>query len=344
MRAVIIQAHGGVDQLRYIEDFPTPTPQAGEVRVRVRAAALNRLDIWVRNGWEGIKLTLPHILGADAAGEIDALGGGVKGIAVGDRVVINPGITLEGYDPLWEGRENLAPEFRILGEDMSGTYCEYVCVPARNVLKLPDHVGYNESAAAALVFLTAWHSLITRGGLRAGESVLIVGAGGGVNSASIPIAKYAGATVYVVGSSAAKLEEAAALGADHLIDRSLDPDWARAVYKLTGRAGVDVVVDNVGKDTYFQSIRAVKRGGRILTVGNTSGALMELDLRYVFSKQISLIGSTMAPRRDFITVMNLIFAGKLTPKVGAVYPLAEAAAAHIALERGDVFGKIVLTV
>lgn len=343
MRAILIDEHGGAEKLRYVDDFPTPQPAIGEVRVRVRAAALNRLDLWVRDGWAGIKLPLPHILGADAAGEIDALGEGAEGLAVGDRVVLNPGIGCGRCDLCLSGQENLCPKFGILGEDMRGTYAEYVVVPARNVLKLPDHVSYEQAAAAALVYLTAWHSLIRRGGLRVGESVLIVGAGGGVNSASIQIAKLAGAAVYVVASSAEKAAQALALGADAAIDRSAE-DWIRAIFQRTERRGVDIVVDNVGKATINGSIRAVKRGGKILIVGNTSGYDSEIDLRYLFAKHISIIGSTMANHADFVQVMRLMFEGKLKPLISARYPLAEARQAHERLAQGDVFGKVILEV
>lgn len=343
MQAVIIEAHGGIDQLRYVEDLPIPDVGAGQVRVRVRAAALNRLDIWVRNGWEGIKLPLPHILGADAAGEVDAIAPDVSGLQVGDRVVINPGVACGQCDLCLSGQDNLCADFGILGEDMSGTYAEYIVVPARNILKMPDHVSFAEAAAASLVYLTAWHSLITRGGLTAGETVLVVGAGGGVNSASIQIAKLAGARVIVVGSSAPKLEQAKALGADEVVDRSRE-DWSRAVYKLTQRHGADIVIDNVGQETLFGSIRAVRRGGRILIVGNTSGPHAQVDLRYIFSKHISLIGSTMAPHADFVKAMHLVFNNQLKPVIGASYPLREAQRAHEALEQGEVFGKIVLEV
>lgn len=343
MRAVLLDAHGGVENLRLTENLPIPEPGPGQVRVRVRAAALNRVDVWVRNGWPGIRVPLPHILGADAAGEVDLPGAGVTAFKPGDRVVVNPGVGCGQCDLCLSGQDNLCPQFVILGEDVTGTYAEYIVVPARNLLHLPDHVGYNEAAAASLVYLTAWHSLITRGGLRAGESVLIVGAGGGVNSASIQIAKLAGAKVYVVGSSAAKLEQARQLGADEVIDRSAE-DWSRAIFQRTNKRGVDVVVDNVGKETLFGSIRAVRRGGRILIVGNTSGPQAEVDLRFVFRKHISIIGSTMAPHGDFVRVMELVFAGVLRPVVGAVFPLAQAADAHRAMESGDVFGKIVLEI
>ncbi len=343
MHALVIDQHGPAENLRLADDYPTPEPGEGEVRLRVRASALNRLDIWVRNGWPGLKLPMPHILGADAAGDIGALGPGVTGWAVGDRVVIDPGLSCGQCDLCRAGRENLCEKFSIVGEHSTGTAAEYMIISARNLLKLPDHVSYTEAAAASLVFLTAWHSLITRGKLCAGESMLVVGAGGGVNSASIQIAKYVGATVYVVSSSAAKLEQASALGADEVIDRSAE-DWSKAVFQRTNRRGVDVVVDNVGKDTLTGSIRALRKGGRLLIVGNTSGPQTEIDLRYIFNKQISILGSTMAPHGDFVAVMNLIFQGKLKPVIGATFPLARAAEAHRALERGEVFGKIVLEV
>jgi NADPH:quinone reductase-like Zn-dependent oxidoreductase len=342
MRAVVFDQHGPAENL-HMADLPAPEPQAGDVRVRVKAAALNRLDIWVRNGWPGIRVPLPHVTGSDAAGDIDKVGPGVTGWTVGDRVAIDASLSCGQCEYCLGGRQNLCDRFGIMGEDSDGTCAEYIVVPARNLLKLPDHVSYAQAAAASLVYLTAWHSLITKGGLRAGESVLIVGAGGGVNTASIEIAKLAGAKVYVVGSSAEKLQQAKALGADELIDRSAE-DWSKAVFSRTNRKGVDVVVDNVGKETIFGSIRSVRKGGRILMVGNTSGPIAEIDLRYLFRKHISIIGSTMAPHGDFVTVMNLVFEGKLKPAIGATFPLDQTAQAHQALEKGDVFGKIVIEV
>jgi NADPH:quinone reductase-like Zn-dependent oxidoreductase len=343
LRAVVFNQHGPAENLMLVTDMPIPEPAPDQVRLRVRASALNRLDIWVRNGWPGIKLPLPHIIGADAAGEVHAVGSAVTGFAEGDRVVLDPGLSCGQCEYCRSGRENLCDHFQIMGEETDGTAAEYIVVPARNLLKIPDHISYETAAAASLVYLTAWHSLITKANLRAGESVLIVGAGGGVNSASIEIAKLAGAKVYVVGSSAEKLEQAKRLGADEVIDRSME-DWSKAIFTRTAKRGVDVVVDNVGKETLFSSIRAVRRGGRILIVGNTSGPIAEVDLRYLFRKHISIIGSTMAPHSDFVTVMNLVFDGRLKPVVGATFPLEEAVQAHQAMERGDVFGKIVLTV
>jgi NADPH:quinone reductase-like Zn-dependent oxidoreductase len=345
MRAVLFSEHGSADVLHYIADHPTPEPKPGEVRLRVRAAALNRLDIWVREGWPGLKLPLPSIPGADAAGDIDALGTGVTGWEVGTPVVIDPMLSCGVCEMCLAGRQNLCRTAGsgIIGEDSSGTYAEYFCVSTRNLYRLPQGFDYGLAAAGSLAYITAWHSLITKAELRPGQTVLIVGAGGGVNSASIEIAKLAGATVYVVGSNAEKIAQAKQLGADVVIDRSAE-DWSKAVYKLTNKRGVDVVVDNVGKETIFGSIRSVRDGGKILIVGNTSGPITEIDLRYIFRKQISIIGSTMAPHADFAAVMEQIIAGRLKPIIGARFPLEQAAAAQRALEAGNVFGKIVLDV
>lgn len=341
MKAVLFHEHGGPDVLQYGE-IETPQPGPGEVQVNLKAAALNRLDLFVREGWPGIKLHYPHIPGADGAGVVSAVGEGVTNVAVGDRVVINATIHEDPLDPqVLAGFDNRAARGGILGEHYPGTYAEYITVPAGNVLALPADFPFDEAAAASLVYLTAWHSMITRGDLRAGESVLIVGASGGVNTASIQIAKLAGATVYVVGSSAEKLQQAEALGADVLIDRS-EENWSKAIYKLTNRRGVDVVVDNVGAATWTSSIRALARGGRMLVVGGTSGYSAEAPVNYVFAKQISIIGSTMGTRADFNTVMDLLFSRKLTAVIGERLPLSEGRRAQELLAEGDVFGKIVL--
>ncbi len=311
--------------------------------VRLRAAALNRLDLWVREGWPGLRLQYPHILGADGAGKVAALGEGVTEWQVGDRVVINPNIGCGKCEFCLAGQDNLCEHWQLLGETRSGTYAEYVVVPARNLMALPEGFEYREAAAAALVFQTAWHSLITRGGLRPGEHVLVVGASGGVNTASIQIAKLTGCTVYVVGSNARKLALAKQLGADFLIDRSKTENWAKEVYRLSNKRGVDVVVDNVGT-TFPQSFKAARKGGRILTVGNTGGPKFQIDNRYIFGKHLSVIGSTMSPQKDFREVMRLVFAGKLKPVIDKIFPLAEARLAQERLERGEQFGKITLEI
>src|SRR5690554_4301488 len=292
MRAAVLYEHGGRDVVQVVDDLPVPEPGRGQVRLQMKAAALNRLDLWVREGWKGLNLHMPHITCADGAGIVDAVGEGVTNVQVGDRVGINPTV----IDPdclLLNGREDACLDIAIMGEHAPSVAAEYVVVPARNLIKLPDHVSFAESAAAGLVYVTAWHSLITRGGLKAGESVLIVGAGGGVNTASIQIAKLAGAKVTVVGSTAEKCEKARELGADVTVNRQETPDWSKALYKITDKRGFDVVVDNVGADTFMNSIRSTRIGGRLLVVGNTSGPFVEIDLRQVFFRHLSIIGSTM---------------------------------------------------
>jgi NADPH:quinone reductase-like Zn-dependent oxidoreductase len=343
MKAAVINGHGGPDVVGVATDLPVPEPGPGEVRLKIGAAALNRLDLWVRAGWPGLHLDLPHIMCADGAGVVDSLGADVAQFQPGDRVSIDPTIVPPDSPALMTGLENQS-RIAILGEHRPGVAAEYVVLPARNLMKMPDHVTFQEAAAAGLVYVTAWHSLMTRGGLRAGETVLIVGAGGGVNSASIQIAKLAGAKVFVVGSSAEKCDKARELGADVTVNRAETPEWAKALYKLSDKQGFDVVVDNVGQATFNDSIRSAKIGGRLLVVGNTSGPMVEIDLRQVFFRHLSIIGSTMGPHQDYVKVMNLVFGGQLKPVIGAVYPLEEARQAQETLENFDIFGKVVLEI
>lgn len=341
MKAVILEQHGGPEVLQYT-DFSAPEPGPGQVQVQIHAAAMNRLDVWVRNGWPGIRLEYPHILGADGAGIVSAIGPGVTTCRVGERVVINSNLSDGTCEFCEAGQDNMCARWGLLGETARGTYAEYVVVSDRNVLALPAEFPFDQAAAASLVFLTAWHSLITRGKLQRGESILIVGAGGGVNTASLQIAKYIGAKVYVVGSNMAKVKRAEELGADVVIDRSRDADWSRAVYQLTNKRGVDVVVDNVGAGTLPLSLRAARKGGRILTVGNTGGPAFEFDNRYMFAKHLTYIGSTMGTRADFAQVMSLIFAGRLHSVIDETFALQDARRAHEHMAQGEFFGKIIL--
>ena len=343
MKAAVITGHGGMEVVQIINDLPIPEPGAGEVRIQMKSVALNRLDLWVRLGWPGLKLAMPHITCADGAGVVDKVGDGVTQYQTGDRVCIDPTIVDKDSPALMTGLENQS-RIHLLGESTPGVGAEYVVLPQRNLMKIPERVSFNEAAAAGLVYVTAWHSLITRGGLKPGESVLIVGAGGGVNSASIQIAKLAGATVYIVGSNAEKCVKAKELGADIIINREENPQWSKVVYQMTNKQGVDIVIDNVGAATFNDSIRSARIGGRILVVGNTSGPIIELDLRQVFARQISIIGSTMGPHQDFVKVMNLVFAGRLKPVIGAVLPLDEVRKGVEMLENFDVFGKVVLEI
>lgn len=343
MKAILFYQHGGPEVLQYA-DFPAPEPGPRQVQVRLRAAALNRLDLWTRAGWPSLKLDFPHIAGADGAGEISALGESVQGFAAGDRVVINSSLSCGQCSVCLAGKDNLCRQWHLLGETVRGTYAEYVVVPAVNVLRIPEGYDFVPAAAASLVFHTAWHSLITRGRLQPGESVLVVGASGGVNTACIQVARLAGAKVYVVGSGPAKLALAESLGAEVLIDRSKHEDWFKAVYEATGRRGVDVVVDNVGAGTMPLSMRAATKGGRILTVGNTGGPKFEIDNRFIFGKHLSIIGSTMGTHTDFETVMGLLFEGRLKPVMDRSFPLQEARSAQERLAAGEQMGKITLVI
>lgn len=341
MKAVVFYEHGLLDKVQYT-DVPKPEIKPDEVLLEVKAAALNRLDLWVLAGWPGLNLKLPHVMGSDGAGVVAKVGSRVTHFSVGDRVAVNPTL---GSDSDYFGRrglDNMSDNHAILGEHVDGFFAEFTAVPARNLLKMPENGEFTAAAAASLVFVTAWHSLITRGGLQAGETVLIVGAGGGVNTAAIQIAKLAGAErIYVVGSSEEKLAKAEALGADLLINRN-EENWGKAVFKATNRRGVDVVVDNVGAATFATSLRALKKGGRLLTVGNTSGPKFEIDNRLIFGKHLSIIGSTMGSSADYETVMNLIFNGRLQPVIDTIYPLSEGITALRHLEEGNVSGKLVL--
>ena len=341
MKAITFREHGG--DIEY-GDLPAPVLAPAEVLVQIEAVSLNRVELFTWEGWPGLELEMPHVPGADGAGRILEIGTQVTQFAVGDRVVINPNLTCGECGFCLGGQENLCTSWRLLGEHAPGTFRELISLPERNLLKMPDGFDATIAAAAALVYLTAWHSLITRGQLRPGESVLVVGASGGVNTASIQIAKYSGASVLVVGAGAEKLAIAEAAGADLLIDRSKDEVWSKTAYQAGGRRGVDVVVDNVGADTMPLSLRAVRKGGRILTVGNTSGPKYELDNRFLFGKHLSIIGSTMGTTADFKTVMGLVFEGKLSPVLDRQFPLHDAAAAFARMRAGEQLGKITLTI
>jgi NADPH:quinone reductase-like Zn-dependent oxidoreductase len=340
VKALCFHEHGKLDVIQYT-DVPDPTPGPGEVLLEVKACGINHLDIWVRRGWPGLKLEMPHWGGADVAGAIAGLGGGVSGWEIGQRVVVDPGISTVRDEFTRRGEDSLSPGYHVLGEQMRGGAAEYAVVPAPNLLAMPKDLEFVKAAAPLLVSLTAWRMLIHRARLRAGESVLVVGAGGGVNSMAIQIAKMAGAKVYVVAGNAEKAEKACQLGADVVMDRS-QVDWSREVHKLTDKRGVDVVVDNVGAATIHSSMRAVVRGGRIVIVGNTSGPKAEIDIRYIHGKQISLIGSTMGTHQDFLDVTALLWSGRLKPVIDRVMPLSKGREAFAIMEQGRQFGKIVL--
>lgn len=341
MKAIFFEEHGGVEVLKY-GDLPDPTPRKGEALIRVRAVALNHLDIWVRRGWHGLHLEMPHITGSDVAGDIVAVEADSTWSA-GTRVIVNPGL-LSGEDE-WtrRGEDSISPGYKILGEQVRGGLADYVTVPVGNVFKIPEGVSYEEAAAPLLVGTTCWRMLFRRAGLRAGESVLVVGVGGGVNSLTIRLAKAAGATVYGVAGNRLKAQRARDLGADHVIDRHEQPNWPVEILRLTRGRGVDVVVDNVGQRTFEGSLRAVARGGRIVTVGNTSGHEMKFDNRLLFTKQVSLIGSTMGSRQDFLDCMQFLWSHSIQAPIDRVERLSEGIKMIKHLEDGQQFGKVVLT-
>ena len=343
MKAVVFYQHGPIDVLQDAE-LAEPSPLPGEVVLDVKAVALNRLDLWVREGWATLKLPMPHILGADVAGVVAAVGAGVSAYRAGQRVTVNPTLSCGECEYCARGEDQMCVQFHLLGETTRGGYAEQMTIPARNLLALPDHISFEAAAAANLVAVTAWHSLVRKGNLRPGEDVLIVGAGGGVNSMSIQFAKLAGARVFVVAANAAKAEKARALGADVVVDRAATPDWSREIFRLTDRRGVDVAVDNVGQATYTSSIRALARGGRMLVVGNTSGYDVRMDNRFIFAKHISIIGSTLGSRSDFRAAMQAIFGGRASAPIDRVLPFgAESARTlHAVLAEGNMFGKLVM--
>ncbi len=341
MKALAFHAHGGLDKLRY-QDVPDPTLGPGDVLVRVRACALNHLDLFVREGLPGFELPLPFWTGCDIAGDVAEVGAAVRDVAVGDRVAVNPNLHCGHCEFCRKGEQSLCVTYGILGEHVQGGLAEYVRVAGDKLLKLPAQVPYEDAAAFILVNMTAWRMLVTQARLRAGEDLLIIGVGGGVSSTAVQIAKLCGARVWVTSSSDEKLDRARALGADECINYARE-DWAKVVWEKTGKRGVDVVLENVGAATWKGSIRALAKGGRLVTCGATSGPIGETDIRLVFWKQISIIGSTMSSNAEFHEVIRELFRGRLRAIVDTVMPLTEGVDAQRRLAEGRQFGKIVLT-
>lgn len=338
MRAAFIRAFGGPEQIE-VGDLPEPTPGPGEVAVRVRTAALNHLDIWVRGGRGPVPF--PHVLGSDAAGAVQAVGAGVSGLKAGDEVVLYPGIGCERCEACLGGEITLCADFRIVGAAVWGSFAEVVTAPAGCWFPRPANLSWEESAALPLTFVTAWRMVTTRGRLRAGETVLIQGVGGGVAAAALQIALVCGARVLVTSSSDEKLARARDLGASAGINYRTEDVVAR-VRDLTGGQGVDLVVDSVGEATYAANLAALRKGGRLVLCGVTTGANPPADLRSVYWRQIEVVGSTLGSRREMTEVLRLASQGRLRPIIDRVYGLGEARAATERLEEGAQFGKIVL--
>ena len=344
MRALTIDAHGELDQLRFRDDIPMPELRApDDVRVRVRAAALNHLDLWVVQGVPGVRITPAWILGSDCSGVVDAVGPGVTSVSIGDRVVVNPGVSDRTCEYCRTGDNPLCLEYRILGEHRPGALADFVVVPAANVLSIPASVSYSTAAAFPLATLTAWRMVVSRAKVRVTDQVLIRGIGGGVALASLQIVKSIGARAWVTSGSDAKLERARLLGADETLNHR-SQDVAKEVRARTGKRGVDVVIDCVGEATWSASLSALGKRGRIVTCGGTSGPMLETDVRRLFWNQWTIMGSTMGSDAEFAAIVDELRAGRLVPQVDSEFPLERGADAFARLQSGEQFGKVVVTV
>ncbi len=337
MKAARFHQHGGPDVIRY-EDAPDPQPRPRTAIVQVRACALNHLDLWQRRGLERVSIPFPHISGADVAGEVVDDGGG--SVPVGTRVMLQPGLSCGHCPACLEGRDNFCPDYDVLGYRSDGGYAELVAVPTANLIPIPDHIDFVTAAAFPLTFLTAWHMLITRARLRPGETVLVLAGGSGVGQAAIQIARVHGARVFAT-SGPDKIERTLALGAEQVFDHYAD-DYSRQIKATTSNHGADVVVEHVGEATWDRSVRALARGGRLVTCGATTGPKAAVNLQHLFARQLSLLGSYMGAKQELRAAAPLLFDGRLKPVIDEIMPLSEAAAAHRRLEEGKQFGKIVL--
>lgn len=342
MKAMRIHQHGGPEVLT-LEQIEPPEPGPGEVTVRVKACAMNHLDLWTRNGLPGRSIPMPHILGSDIAGVVAEIGDGVSGVEIEEEVAIQPGLSCGRCLRCLQGRDSECRDYKIFGYQVGGGYTELLNVPAVNLLPKPKSLSFEESASVLLVFLTAWHMLVSRARIRPGEDVLVLAAGSGVGIAAIQIAKLWGARVIATASTDAKLEKAKELGADEVINYK-EKDFSEEVRRLTDKKGVEVVIEHVGADTFSKSLAGLAKGGRLVTCGATSGPQIEADLRYIFARHLSVLGSFMGGKPELTELLPLFDAGELRPVVAKVFPIEEAADAHRLMASRDFFGKIVLTI
>jgi NADPH:quinone reductase-like Zn-dependent oxidoreductase len=338
MKAVRLHEFGGPEVLRY-EDVPDPRPRQDQVLVRVKAVAMNHLDLWVRKGLPGVKL--PHILGSDIAGEVVESGEYVTSVKPGQRVLIAPMHFCNHCPQCVAGRQNMCREFTVIGNAVDGGYCELFAVPEVNVIPIPDDLDFDRAASVPLVFVTAFHMLTGRASVRPGNTVLVLGANSGVGIAAIQVAKLFQATVITTAGNEEKMAKARGVGADHVINHYTQ-NISEEVRKITHRQGVDIVVEHVGPATWDHSLKSLKPGGTLVTCGATTGPQVGMDLRFVFSRQLSILGSYMGTMSELNEVLKHVFSGRLKPVVDRVFPLSEARAAHEYMEKSEMFGKIVL--
>ncbi|MFX1379346.1 MAG: zinc-binding dehydrogenase [Promethearchaeota archaeon] len=342
MKAAYIYEHGSLDNIQ-IGEVDNLNVEPNEVLIKTQYASLNHLDLFIVKGWSGLVLKMPHVIGADGSGIVKEIGSEVSTLQIGDKVTINPGISCGKCEMCLSGEQVLCKNFSIKGEHQWGTFAEYFKLPEINVLKVPNSFSLEKAAAAPLTFLTAYRMLTTLGATQPGDYVFIHGAGGGVSSAAIQIAKYYGAKVITTTSSPEKVEKAKQLGADYVINYKEVKDYTQYVYKeLTNRRGIDIVIDNVGIDTFNTSIRLLNPGGRLITCGATSGSQVEFNLANIFWKHLEIKGSTMANQREFRAVMKLVFKGKLIPIIDKIYPFEKVKDAEKYLTEGKQFGKVLL--
>jgi len=341
MKAIRFHHHGGPEVLRY-EDAPDPDLMVGDVLVRVRACALNHLDLWVRRGLPRVTIPMPHIPGSDVAGEVVA--SAAPDVTIGRRVMLQPGLSCGRCPACLSGRDNECPTYEVLGyRHHNGGYAEFVKVPVQNLVSIPDDIDFVRAAAFPLTFLTAWHMLMTHARLKRGEDVLILAAGSGVGQAAIQIAFMHGARVFATAGSEEKLERARGLGAYEVIHHH-QQDIAMEISRLTNKRGVDVVIEHVGEATWTKSVRSLARGGRLVTCGATTGPSGALDLGALFSRQLTIQGSYMGTKGELMRAARFFFTGQLKPVIDRTFALADAAVAHQRMEASDQFGKIVLEV
>ncbi|HTM58030.1 MAG TPA: zinc-binding dehydrogenase [Candidatus Udaeobacter sp.] len=340
MKAIVFDQFGGPEVLQ-LRTVPDPKPAPDEALVRVRACGINHLDLWVRSGLRGLDLEMPHILGNDIVGGIVEVGVAVRHVKPGDRTLILPTLSCGTCAQCFAGDDNLCRQYDVIGRRRNGGYAELVAVPAVNCLPYPDNLSWEEAAAVPLVFLTAWHMLVGRADTRPGEDVLVIGAGSGVGSAAIQIARLIGARVITTAGGAAKVERAKALGAHDVIDHSREDITAR-VRELTGKKGVEVVFEHVGGRVFEQAFAALARNGRLVTCGATTGGEVKLDINALFGRHLNLMGSWMGRRSELVEVLKFVRDGRLKPVVDRAMPLAEAAEAHRLIEARGHFGKVVL--